>query len=173
MAGNFNHLVFAAGYIFCLLSGLLRIGLGGAFVIGILRWNFSPWWAWPIAVAVAVVLSRAGKLLMATSRKGDATERKLMGRPRQPSIRFPRVDVALRKMIPCHSIWLTLITVVSHILHRAISLLPNLVLGAVIFILFFIFRVGGQSFRPSNGPASEGTSRRSIAARTTNAHSGL
>jgi hypothetical protein len=67
MAANLNHLIFAAGYVFYLLSGLLNIGLAGAFVICILRWNFSPWWSWPIAVAVAVVLSRVGKLLMATS----------------------------------------------------------------------------------------------------------
>ena len=39
----------------------------GAFVIDIFRWNLSPWWSWPVAAAVALMLSRVGKLLMATS----------------------------------------------------------------------------------------------------------
>jgi hypothetical protein len=67
MAANVNHLIFAAGYVCHLLSGLLRIGLASAFVIGTFRWSLSPWWSWPIAVAAAVMLSCVGKLLMATS----------------------------------------------------------------------------------------------------------
>ena len=67
MAVNFNQLVFGAGFVFYVLAGLLRIGLAGAFVVAILRWNLYPWWSWPIAVVAAVMLSRVGKMLMATS----------------------------------------------------------------------------------------------------------
>ncbi len=67
MENNLNLLSFLAGYVFYCLSGLLRIGLAVTFLIAIVKRNLSPWWAWPIAVAVAVMLARVGKLLMADS----------------------------------------------------------------------------------------------------------
>jgi hypothetical protein len=84
IVSNLKRLILAAGFVFYLFSGLLRIGLVITFALGIVRWNLSPWWSWPIAALVAVMLSRAGKRLMDSSEEkrsprdsGHVTFRKL------------------------------------------------------------------------------------------------
>ncbi len=64
--GSFTkRLISATGFAFCLLSGLIKVGLVGAFVIDIFRWNLSPWWLWPLGVVLAVVLFNMGEDLIA------------------------------------------------------------------------------------------------------------
>ncbi len=58
----------AAAVIRFLVVPILLLGLIVTFIVRIIKWNFSPWWLWPLAVCIIVVLNSVSRITM------DATQ---------------------------------------------------------------------------------------------------
>jgi uncharacterized membrane protein len=58
----------AAAIIRFLIAPLFALGLIVAFIVRLIKWSFSPWWVWPLAVCIIVALNTVGRITM------DATQ---------------------------------------------------------------------------------------------------
>jgi len=63
----------AAAIIRFLVVPLFGLGLILVFIVRLIKWSFSPWWFWPLAVCIIVALNTVGRITMDATQDETAT----------------------------------------------------------------------------------------------------